>query len=184
MRHPTTRTILVALTLLGSASILPVVADAARGTIDAPATTRSLAGAERLHPPKLSDSNVPVTTRVIELVNAERVQQGLAPLRYDSRLATAAQRHADDQAQRQQMSHTGGDGSSAGDRISRAGYGWRSWSENVALGYSSPAAVVNGWMNSSGHRGNILSANVDTGVGAAVGPDGRIYWTQVFATPG
>lgn len=81
------------------------------------------------------------------------------------------------------MSHTGSDGSTLAVRVDRVGYGWRSVAENVAAGYPDAAGVMAGWMASDGHRGNILSANVDLGVGLAYGADGRPYWTQVFAAP-
>lgn len=102
----------------------------------------------------------------------------------DARLVAAAQAHSEDQARRGEMSHVGGDGSSVGVRVDRAGYPWRSVAENVALGPSTPLEAMNAWMDSPGHRGNILSAsNTQIGIGVAMGADGRLYWTQVFATP-
>lgn len=185
MTHSSIRATVAALVLAAAAAaaVTPLAAGATEPVIQDLAPTRGLAGAERLHPPEPATEARPAVARVVDLVNAERSRRGLAPLRSDARLGTAAQRHSEDQARRGRMSHTGSDGSSAGDRIRRAGYVWRSWAENVAHGYSSPEAVVAGWMNSPGHRRNILSANVDTGVGVAIGADGRTYWTQVFATP-
>jgi uncharacterized protein YkwD len=81
------------------------------------------------------------------------------------------------------MSHTGSDGSDMGQRITRAGYRWGSAAENVASGFTSAQSVFNGWMNSPGHRDNILSNHVHMGVGAATGGDGVMYWTQKFASP-
>ena len=102
----------------------------------------------------------------------------------DQRLTNAAQAHSADQAARDTMSHTGSDGSNAGTRISRQGYGWRAWAENVAMGYPDGASVTTAWMNSPGHRANILSASVtQIGVGLAYAADGSPYWTQVFAAP-
>lgn len=84
------------------------------------------------------------------------------------------------------FSHTGLNGSSPGDRISAAGYSWSSYAENIAAGYGSPADVVAGWMDSPGHRANILSTNVtEIGIGyvyVASSPYG-VYWTAVFASP-
>jgi uncharacterized protein YkwD len=117
-------------------------------------------------------------------VNAERASRGLAPMRYDDRLVLAAQRHSDDQARSGRMSHTGSDGSNVAVRVDRVGYSWRSLAENVAYGYPDVEAVMAGWMESEGHRRNILSANVHIGVGLAIGADGLPYWTQVFGTPG
>ena len=104
-------------------------------------------------------------------------------MRMDSRLNQAAQLHSQDQAARKTMSHVGSDGSRAGDRITRAGYAWRSWGENVAAGYGTAESVMAAWMNSPGHRANILSGNTEIGLGLAYASNGVPYWTQVFATP-
>jgi uncharacterized protein YkwD len=82
------------------------------------------------------------------------------------------------------LSHTGSDGSDPGQRITRAGYIWRTYGENVAAGYTTPESVVAGWMQSDGHRANILNpAFRDIGVGYAYGASStyKHYWTQVFA---
>jgi len=121
---------------------------------------------------------------VLERVNAERSDRGLAPLTYDDRLVLAAQRHSDDQALRGQMSHTGGDGSTLAVRIDRVGYSWSRLGENVAFGFPDAASVVAAWMASDGHRRNILSTNTQFGLGLAFAADGRPYWTQVFGSPG
>lgn len=81
-----------------------------------------------------------------------------------------------------QMTHTGSDGSDAGTRISRAGYAAGTWGENVAAGFGSADSVVEGWMNSSGHRANILNgAYTQIGVAVAYSADGTPYWTMVLA---
>jgi uncharacterized protein YkwD len=103
-------------------------------------------------------------------------------MRYDDRLVSAAQQHSDDQARVSRMSHTGSDGSTVAVRVDRVGYPWQSLAENVADGYPDVTTVMARWMASDGHRRNILSANVDLGVGLAHGADGRPIWTQVFAT--
>ncbi len=77
------------------------------------------------------------------------------------------------------FSHTSLDGSSMSDRIDRQGYAWRRLAENIAAGYPSPEAVVEGWMNSPGHRANILNCDLtEIGVGHY-----QRYWTQNFGTP-
>jgi uncharacterized protein YkwD len=77
------------------------------------------------------------------------------------------------------MSHTGSDGSSPFDRIRRYGYNYRRAAENVAAGYSSAQDVMRGWMNSSGHRANILNPRYrDIGIGDASG--NKRYWTETF----
>ncbi|MFI8828708.1 CAP domain-containing protein [Streptomyces sp. NPDC053431] len=120
--------------------------------------------------------------QVVSLANAERRKAGCAPLRSDARLRAAAQGHADDMAARVSYAHVGRDGRDAGDRISAAGYRWSSWGENIHRGPDSPAQAVEDWMNSSGHRKNILNcAFEDIGVGVNLTPNGP-WWVQDFAT--
>jgi hypothetical protein len=102
---------------------------------------------------------------------------GLTPLVANAELTTAAQRHSDDMVARKYFSHTSADGRMFSQRISAAGYltGARSYSlgENIASGSGSlgtPQKIVAGWMNSAGHRANILNASFrDSGVGVAAG---------------
>ncbi|MGX4693966.1 CAP domain-containing protein [Streptomyces sp. JNUCC 63] len=118
------------------------------------------------------------TARVVELVNSERAKAGCSPLTVNATLTKAAQTHSDDMASHRNMSHTGSDGSSPGDRITRAGYNWRTYGENVAYGYSTPEQVMAGWMSSPGHKANILNCSFkEIGVGLAQPGD---YWTQDF----
>lgn len=177
------RTQLVAMAMAVAAVSL-VVPTAANGAVapalDVPASAGQLSTAVRLNPPKPQRT---ATQVVFDLVNAERARAGLAPFIADARLDLAAQRHSEDQAAHGTMSHTGSDGSDMGQRIERAGFPWRRAAENVAYGYRTPADVVAGWMNSAGHRTNILSANTHLGVGLAYSADGTPYWTQDFATP-
>ncbi|MFF2204921.1 CAP domain-containing protein [Streptomyces sp. NPDC058145] len=121
-----------------------------------------------------------VTARIVELVNAERGKAGCSPLTLNATLTKAAQAHSQDMAAHQNMSHTGSDGSSPGDRITSAGYTWSSYGENVAYGYSTAEQVMAGWMSSPGHRANILNcAFKEIGVGLA---QPNSYWTQDFGT--
>lgn len=124
--------------------------------------------------------------QVLDLVNAERTSRGLVAVKLSAQLNTAAKTHTQRQAEDGALFHTDPrDGSSPGDRISRTGYRFSTWGENVAAGYRTPAAVVQGWMNSSGHCKNILNpAFTDLGVGYVSG--GAVFnhfWTQVFARP-
>ena len=99
-------------------------------------------------------------------------------------LTSAAQAHANDQAARDTMSHTGSDGSNAGTRIQRTGYPVRNWGENVAAGYSTPDAVVAAWMASPGHRANIVSGSfTQIGVAVAYAADGTAYWAMELGRP-
>ena len=100
----------------------------------------------------------------------------------NSRLATAARLHSADQAAHNEMSHTGSDGSSPWARARRAGY-QQAIGENVAVGYRTPEAVMTGWMNSPGHRANILNCDARAiGVGVAAARNGTLYWTQMFGS--
>ncbi|SCL30079.1 Uncharacterized conserved protein YkwD, contains CAP (CSP/antigen 5/PR1) domain [Micromonospora nigra] len=119
---------------------------------------------------------------VVKLANAERAKAGCDPLSIDDKLTTAAQRHSQDQADHRNMSHTGSDGSNPGDRIERVGYQWRTYGENVAWNQKTPEAVMAAWMNSDGHRANILNCSF-TEIGVGVANSNGPYWTQVFATP-
>ena len=137
-----------------------------------------------------SEASSDFEAEVMRLTNEHRQAHGCAPLQQDDRLMRAAQRHADDMARNDFTSHTGSDGSSGGDRLTREGYRWSRWGENIAWGYTSPEAVVQAWMDSAGHRANILNCNFQhIGVGYTyLDPDpGAVrykhYWVQDFGTP-
>ncbi|MES4892406.1 CAP domain-containing protein [Streptomyces sp. NPDC096012] len=122
-----------------------------------------------------------VTAQIVQLVNAERAKAGCQDLTLNPELTKAAQAHSADMAAHQNMSHTGSDGSAPGDRITRAGYTWSSYGENVAYGYATAEQVMAGWMSSPGHRANILNCSFkEIGVGLA---QPNSYWTQDFGTP-
>ena len=124
-----------------------------------------------------------VETEVVSLVNLERQIYNLHPLQWDSRLYAAALGHSQDMAQQNYFDHTSLDGRTPGTRISQAGYPGYTYGENIAAGYPTPQAVMEAWMNSSGHSANILrSSFCDIGVGYAYTASGyyRNYWTQDF----
>ena len=97
------------------------------------------------------------TVRIVDLINAERAAAGLGPLTVDPILANEAQRFSGVQAQLGKLSHRGTDGTNAGQRLTRAGYRWRFYGENLAAGQTSAEDVVRSWMNSPAHRANVLS---------------------------
>ncbi|MEV6314889.1 CAP domain-containing protein [Streptomyces sp. NPDC051776] len=122
--------------------------------------------------------------QVVRLINAKRTQAGCQPLRVSRRLSQAAGGHADTMAKSGILSHTAPDGSRPSTRAVRAGYdGWSAIGENIARGQASPAEVTQDWMNSPGHRANILNCSYEeVGVGVREGgPNGR-YWAQSFGT--
>ncbi|WP_371649816.1 MULTISPECIES: sigma-70 family RNA polymerase sigma factor [unclassified Streptomyces] len=120
--------------------------------------------------------------QVIALVNTERAKNGCGPVTDNSRLATAAQRHSDNMAAQNFFDHTDPSGAGPGERIHAAGYQWSTYGENIARGQQTPADVMNSWMNSPGHRANILNcAFKELGVGIHNGSGGP-WWTQDFGT--
>lgn len=123
-------------------------------------------------------------TEVIALTNAERANYGLGPLTDEPHLTQAAQAHSDDMAARDYFDHSSLDGRQPADRVRATGYDYQRVAENIAAGQLTPAEVVQGWMNSPGHRANILTPELtQIGIGIAHGGSYRIYWTQVFGTP-
>jgi uncharacterized protein YkwD len=115
----------------------------------------------------------------------ERLYPAVAPVAWNDQLAAAALRHSQDMALHHFFEHRGSDGSSAAERVTRAGYAWRRVGENIASGQNSPEEAVAGWLDSPGHCGNLMTAAfTDMGAAYFVSPDsktGRIYWTQDFA---
>ncbi|WP_443068675.1 CAP domain-containing protein [Streptomyces sp. NBC_01361] len=162
------------------------------GTPSAPRTTASPSARQTTASPSAprttASPSAPATTapasgdtaRVLTLVNNERSKAGCSPLTMNAKLTKAAQDHSKDMASHRNMSHTGSDGSSPDDRITRAGYSWSSYGENVAYGYSTPEKVMAGWMSSPGHKRNILDCSFkEIGIGLA---QPGSYWTQDFGT--
>lgn len=118
---------------------------------------------------------------VLALVNSERAKNGLSALSWADDIAAVARAHSSDMINRGFFSHTNPDGESPFDRLKNNGISYRTAAENIAYGQKTPADVMNAWMNSSGHRANILNKNVtELGVGAVKNNNGTIYWTQVF----
>jgi len=104
------------------------------------------------------------------------------PVSWSESLAMAAYLHSEDMALNKFFSHTGADGSSAGQRISRQGYPWRAYGENIAVGYPTVSSVIQGWLGSAGHCRNLMAPDfTEIGAGYAIGPFGgnpaARYWT-------
>ncbi len=131
-----------------------------------------------------SSKVVAYEAQVLSLVNQQRAANGCAAVTADSRLANAARAHSADMAARGYFDHTTPDGVQFSARITAAGYAWSSAGENIAMGQPDPASVMNAWMNSAGHRANILNCGYkNLGVGLAYNSRGTPYWTQDFASP-
>lgn len=137
--------------------------------------------------PTAAPTTKPTTTEsameqeVFELVNKVRVENGLHTLKWAEDLAEIARAHCADMINRGFFSHTNPDGESPFDRLKNNGIAYRSAAENIAYGQKDAQEVMNSWMNSSGHRANILSKTVkEIGIGAVKNTRGTIYWTQMF----
>ena len=120
--------------------------------------------------------------RILQLVNAERASQGLSSLTRNAQLDAAALAHATDMRNNNFFAHTGSDGSSPSDRVTTAGYAWTKTGENIGQGSVSPEDMMDLWMNSTGHRANILDPDF-TEIGIGVDDQGTTLWVQVFGRP-
>src|SRR3989338_5396005 len=127
---------------------------------------------------------------IVQGINTQRIQNGLAHLTVDAKLASIARAHSSDMLAKNYFSHTSLNGCTVACRLSAACYGWRSYAENIhwMSGYTLNAAdtankIVTGWMNSPGHRANILGSKF-TNVGVGVAAQGsKVYTTADFALP-
>ena len=128
--------------------------------------------------PGASDAVSDYEQEVVRLVNAERARYGLSALRIRSDLCSYARVKSQDMHDSGYFSHTSPNYGSPFDMMKQFGVTYAHAGENIAMGYSTPAAVVEAWMNSEGHRANILSASY-TQIGVGYVPDGG-YWTQWF----
>jgi uncharacterized protein YkwD len=154
--------------------LVPVIVGAALAVL-APAPTWAQA--------PTADALKQMEGQVFALVNQRRAEAGLAPFTRAADLDAAARRQSLDMAITGNFDHTGTDGSSPFDRIRAAGYNFTNAGENIAAGQDTAAGVMTTWMNSPGHRANILGADYKE-IGISVvfqeGSEFRFYWTQTF----
>jgi uncharacterized protein YkwD len=144
--------------------------------------------------PPLARDAAAISNRVLELTNDARAHarrcggtafQAAPPLMLNGELERAAVNHSQDMAAHNYMDHTGRDGSSPADRITRTGYKWRLVGENLASGMMTPDEAVAGWLHSPHHCANLMTARfAEMGLAFAVNPssDAGVYWTQTFGT--
>jgi uncharacterized protein YkwD len=129
-------------------------------------------------------TNTGYTSQVLALTNSQRAKAGCKALSVSSKLTKAAQSHSADMAAKNYFSHDSQDGRSPFDRMKDAGYSFSAAAENIAMGQQTPADVMTAWMNSPGHKANILNCTyTQLGVGYAVSKSGSPYWTQDFGKP-
>ncbi|MDO0917372.1 sigma-70 family RNA polymerase sigma factor [Streptomyces sp. DT2A-34] len=130
--------------------------------------------------PQTQPTPTGAVAQVVALVNKERSAAGCGPVTEDPQLNQAALGHSEDMDARDFFDHTNPDGADPGQRITAAGYTWSTYGENIARGQQTPEAVMDSWMNSPGHRANILNCSFkDIGVGIHEGAGGP-WWTQNF----
>ncbi|EOQ13989.1 hypothetical protein KOY_00304 [Bacillus cereus VDM021] len=118
--------------------------------------------------------------RVVELTNAERAKQGLPALKVDAELSKVARTKSEDMQKNNYFDHTSPTYGSPFDMMKKFGISYKSAGENIAQGQRTPEEVVQAWMNSEGHRANILNSGY-THIGVGYVESGN-YWTQQFIT--
>lgn len=135
-----------------------------------------LSCADAVDVPACGGDDTSEVCQVFAIVNEERADAGLSPYEWNTELAIAAQLHADDMDEQGYFDHVSLDGRSFSDRAGEAGYDAFATGENIASGQRSPEQVMQSWMASSGHRGNILSIRSnEVGIGLR-----NFKWVQVF----
>ncbi|WP_306340029.1 sigma-70 family RNA polymerase sigma factor [Streptomyces sp. AS13] len=168
-----------------SASPSPSRTAAAKPKKSTPAPPAPTSAAPAPKPPKPKPAPPApsgMAEQVTALVNAERAKEGCGPVSVNGLLNTAAQRHSADMAANDYFDHTSQDGREPDDRITAAGYQWTTYGENIAKGQRTPAEVMQAWMDSPGHRANILNCSFkEIGMGKQESGDGPV-WTQVFGS--
>ncbi|MCC8169610.1 MAG: CAP domain-containing protein [Oscillospiraceae bacterium] len=128
-----------------------------------------------------SSSESAMEQEVLALVNKVRAENGLSALTWADDVAEVARAHSADMINRSFFSHTNPDGESPFDRLKSNGISYRVAAENIAYGQRTAEAVMESWMNSSGHKSNILNSSVkEIGIGAVKNSQGTVYWTQMF----
>lgn len=153
-----------------------------------------LGTAKSAPPPQLKNAaqlvENPIVKQVVAITNAYRQQAGLKPLRLNAQLTASAQAHTEDMALNDFFSHSGSNRSTIFDRAEQVNYNYSLVAENIAAGYTTPTAVVKAWMDSPGHRANMMYPDLqEIGVGVyfLANDTGttnyQYYWTQDFGVP-
>ena len=133
---------------------------------------------QQINIPTVSSTATAYETEVMRIVNQRRAEHGLKPLTQDWQLSRVARYKSQDMKDLGYFSHTSPTYGSPFQMMKSFGISYRTAGENIAKGYASPEAVVNAWMNSPGHRANILNSTY-THIGVGFVSSGN-YWTQMF----
>ncbi len=146
---------------------------------DKPSTDKPSTDKPSTDKPSVSVTNTSTyEQQVIDLINEIRIKNGLSPLTENTALSRCAKAKSQDMHDKRYFSHQSPTYGSPFDMMKQFGITYRTAGENIAMGQSTPQAVVNAWMNSEGHRANILNASF-TQIGMGYVADGH-YWTQQF----
>ena len=145
---------------------------------ETPADTSQNAASPQTEPPQRDSGAHSYETEVVRLVNEVRAAYGLNPLEEDGDLSRVARYKSQDMRDKGYFDHTSPTYGTPFQMMKSFGISYRTAGENIAYGYRTPEAVMEGWMNSSGHRANILNASY-TKIGVGYVADGN-YWTQLF----
>ncbi|MFC0418341.1 SafA/ExsA family spore coat assembly protein [Cytobacillus solani] len=136
---------------------------------------------QKVNIPSLSVATTSVEDQVVQLVNQERAKYGLNPLKSNWELARVARYKSQDMIDRKYFDHNSPTYGTPFQMMKSFGISYRSAGENIAAGQATPYEVVQAWMNSEGHRKNILSSTfTEIGVGYVKGGSYGHYWTQMF----
>ncbi|WP_102275438.1 SafA/ExsA family spore coat assembly protein [Cytobacillus massiliigabonensis] len=136
---------------------------------------------QKVNIPTLSAATTSVEDQVVQLVNQERAKYGLNPLKSNWELARVARYKSQDMIDRKYFDHNSPTYGTPFQMMKSFGISYRSAGENIAAGQATPKEVVQAWMNSEGHRKNILSSSfTEIGVGYVKGGSYGHYWTQMF----
>jgi len=175
------RRLLALLTLLAASAAPLALAACGAGGFDP--ITKAFGGGSASDSPAgatMSTTEYSYAQQVVALVNEERVARGIEPVAWSDPASNAAYQHAVDMDHREFFDHYNPDGDDPGERLAESGLRATSWGENIAMGQGSPRSVMDAWMNSPGHRANILAPGYRSlGVGVHLGTDGP-WWVQDF----
>ena len=169
---------MVAVALTSGVVVATTLAQAANGPIMSAARPGEAAARLQIQN-QATTADQQLAMLLADQINTERTAQGLAPYQFDIAIAAVAAAHSADQASHHLMSHTGTDGSNAGQRLTRQGVTWSSWGENVGAGFNDPATLLQAWLASPTHRPTVLNTTYTRiGIGVAAATDGTRYWTM------
>jgi uncharacterized YkwD family protein len=158
-------------------------------TVKQPTTTNTTPAPTSQPAPAPTTTNTTTTTstfsaqqqEVLNIVNKERAAKGLSALKFNTELSKVATTKSQDMIDKGYFAHNSPTYGSPFDMMKKFGITYKTAGENIAMGQRTPQEVMTAWMNSEGHRKNILNSSfTEIGIGIAKDKNGRLYWTQMF----